>query len=187
MIYLTLFYEFFCTGLFAVGGGMATLPFLSEMAVRHPEWFDSKMLSDMIAVSESTPGPIGVNMATYAGFKAGGILGGIVATFALVLPSFLVILIVSKFLSQFSENKYVKGAFYGIRPAVAGLIGAAGFSVIKTVFYVKGATFLASFNYLAIALFIIFLILMQIKKLNKIHPIVYIITGAVLGIILKLN
>lgn len=187
MIYLTLFYEFFRTGLFAVGGGMATLPFLNDMATNHPDWFDSKMLADMIAVSESTPGPIGVNMATYAGFKAGGILGGIVATFALVLPSYLVILLVSKVLSKFSENKYVQGAFYGLRPAVAGLIAAAGFSVLKTTLYVGGDTFFSSFNYVAIALFTVFLILMQIKKLAKIHPIVYIISGAVLGIILKLN
>ncbi len=187
MTYLLLFYEFFRTGLFAVGGGMATLPFLSEMAVNHPDWFDSKMLTDMIAVSESTPGPIGVNMATYAGYNAGGILGSVIATFALILPSFIVIIIVSKFLSKFSENKYVKGAFYGLRPAVAGLIAAAGFSVMKTTFYLGGDTLSTSFNYLAIVLFVVFLALMQIKKLNKIHPIIYILSGAVLGIVLKLK
>ncbi len=187
MKYLILFYEFFRTGLFAVGGGMATLPFLSDMAVNHPDWFDSKMLADMIAISESTPGPIGVNMATYAGYSAGGILGSFVSTFALVLPSFLIIIIVSKFLSKFSENKYVKAVFYGLRPAVAGLIAAAGFSVLKTTLYVGGDTFFASLNFIAIALFAVFLTLMQIKKLNKIHPIIYIISGAVIGIILKLN
>ncbi|MBQ3005808.1 MAG: chromate transporter [Clostridia bacterium] len=187
MKYLILFYEFFRTGLFAVGGGMATLPFLSEMSVNHPDWFDSKMLADMIAVSESTPGPIGVNMATYAGYNAGGVLGGVISTFALVLPSFLTIIILSKFLAKFSENKYVKAVFYGLRPAVAGLIAAAGFSVLKTTLYVGGDSFLSSLNWIAIALFAVFLTMMQIKKLNKIHPIVYIVSGAVIGIILKLN
>ena len=95
MTYLILFLEFFKIGLFAVGGGLATLPFLSELAGKYP-WFDESMLGNMIAVSQSTPGPIGINMATYAGFNAGGVLGGLVATIGIVTPSVIIILIVKK-------------------------------------------------------------------------------------------
>ena len=97
MIYLQLFYEFFKTGLFAIGGGLATLPFLSDMAER-TEWFTQAQLADMLAVSESTPGPVGVNMATYVGFETAGIPGAIIATLGLVAPSIIVILIIASFL-----------------------------------------------------------------------------------------
>ena len=110
MIYLRLFFEFFKTGLFAVGGGMATLPFLYDMADK-THWFTSSQLADMIAVSESTPGPIGVNMATYVGFTTAGFWGGLIATLALVTPSIIVIVIISYFLKSFRENKYVDAAF----------------------------------------------------------------------------
>ena len=100
MIYLRLFVEFFLTGLFAVGGGMATIPFLESMSER-TGWFTSGQLADMIAVSESTPGPIGVNMATYVGFLTADIPGGIIATLGLVTPSVIVILIVAAFLKSF--------------------------------------------------------------------------------------
>ena len=114
MLLLTLFFEFFKTGLFAVGGGMATLPFLYDMSARHPDWFTTSQLADMIAVSESTPGPIGVNMATYVGFETGGILGGLIATLGLVAPSIIVILIVARVLKQFRSNPIVEpgGRFY---------------------------------------------------------------------------
>ena len=116
-IYILLFLEFFKTGLFSIGGGLATLPFLYDIADKYP-WFDRAVLADMIAVSESTPGPIGINMATYVGYETGGILGGILATVALVLPSVIIIIIIAKFLNKFNENKIVKSAFYGLRPAV---------------------------------------------------------------------
>ena len=126
MIYFQLFYEFFKIGLFALGGGLATLPFLYNLAAKYP-WFDASMLPNMIAVSESTPGPIGVNMATYAGYSAAGISGGIVATLGLVTPSIIIIMIIAGFLNKFQENLYVKSAFYGLRPAVTALIAIAGF------------------------------------------------------------
>ena len=129
MIYLQLFFEFFKTGLFAVGGGMATLPFLYDMAEK-TNWFTSGQLADMIAVSESTPGPIGVNMATYVGFTTAGFWGGLIATLALVTPSVIIIVIISYFLKAFRENKYVDAAFYGLRPASTGLIAAAGMTVV---------------------------------------------------------
>ena len=113
MLYLQLFWEFFKTGLFAIGGGMATLPFLYDMADK-TGWFTRAQLADMIAVSESTPGPIGVNMATYVGFLTGGVPGAVTATVGLIAPSVIVILIVAAFLQAFRDSKYVAGAFYGL-------------------------------------------------------------------------
>ena len=129
MIYLQLFYEFFKTGLFAVGGGLATIPFLSAMTDKYT-WFTKAQLADMIAVAESTPGPIGVNTATFAGYNAAGIPGAIIATLSLVLPSYIIILAISKALQKFRDNKYVNDAFTGLRPAATGLIGAACYSVM---------------------------------------------------------
>lgn len=187
MIYLTLFYEFFKTGLFSIGGGLATLPFLYDMADKYP-WFDRSTLADMIAVSESTPGPIGINMATYAGFNAAGILGSIVATFALVLPSILVIIIIAKFLNKFSENIYVKSSFYFLRPAVTALIAAAAFEVLKiSIFtfnkYVETGSIL---NILNLRNTLLFGILLFLTNKYKKHPLVYIAGAAVVGIIFKL-
>ena len=130
MILIILFLEFFKVGLFSVGGGLATIPFLYELAAKY-NWFDEKMLMDMIAVSQSTPGAIGVNMATFAGFRASGILGGIIATLGLVTPSIIVIIIVAHFLNKFKESRTVESIFYGLRPAVASLIAAAGYQVFK--------------------------------------------------------
>lgn len=188
MIYLTLFLEFFKTGLFSVGGGLATLPFLYEMSERYPHWFDAKMLADMIAVSESTPGPIGINMSTYAGYTAGGFWGGLIATLALALPSIIVIIIIAGFLDKFSENAYVKSAFYGLRPAVTALIAAAGFEVLKIAIltldkFARTHSLLDIFNLKNTVLFAIIFFL--IRKFNK-HPIFYIIGAAVIGILFRL-
>ena len=130
MIYLQLFLEFFKTGLFAVGGGLATLPFLSQMADK-TGWFTQGNLADMIAISESTPGPIGVNMATYTGFITAGIPGAVVATLGLITPSIIIILIIAGFLKQFRENKYVDAVFYALRAASTAFIAAAGLNVVK--------------------------------------------------------
>jgi chromate transporter len=141
MIYLQLFFEFFKTGLFAIGGGLATLPFLYEIADR-THWYTHADLANMIAISESTPGPIGINMATYVGYTTGGnfgglgqalggILGAVVATLAEVLPSILIAMVIARFLQSFSQNKIVKSVFYGLRPASVGMITAAGFSVLQ--------------------------------------------------------
>ena len=128
MILLKLFYEFFKAGLFAVGGGMATIPFLMDMA-DNTDWFTRGQLADMVAVSESTPGPIGVNMATYVGFTTAGIPGALISTLGLVTPSVIIILLVARVLKQFRHNRFVEAGFYGLRPASAGLIGAAGVGV----------------------------------------------------------
>ena len=122
---ITLCFEFFKTGLLAVGGGLATLPFLSEMANKYPGWFTHAELADMIAVSESTPGPIGVNMATYVGFTTAGYGGSVVATLGLITPSIIVILIVARIYEKFQASRIVKGCMTGLKPAVVGLIAAA--------------------------------------------------------------
>ena len=121
MILLRLFYEFFKTGLFSVGGGMATIPFLQHMG-ETTGWFTNQELTTMIAVSESTPGPMGVNMATYVGFTVAGVPGAVIATLGEVTPSIIVILIIAALLRNFRENRYVDRAFYGLRPASTGLI-----------------------------------------------------------------
>lgn len=185
MLYLRLFYEFFKTGLFAVGGGMATLPFLYDMA-DSTGWFTHGQLADMVAVSESTPGPIGVNMATYVGFSSFGILGGVLATLSLVLPSLIIILFVAKAMNAYQNNPLVQNMFSFMRPAVAGLIAAAGFSVMKIALLHQADTFLASINWIALILYAILVALMYWKPMKKLHPIVFIVMGAVAGILLKM-
>ena len=128
MMLLRLFWEFFKIGLFAVGGGMATIPFLYDLSDR-TGWFTYTQLADMIAISESTPGPIGVNMATYVGYEMSGVLGSISTTLGFVAPSIIIIVIVSIFLQKFRNNRYVESAFYGLRPASSGLIASAALSV----------------------------------------------------------
>lgn len=185
--YIQLFFEFFKTGLFAVGGGLATLPFLTDIAERYP-WFDKSMLADMVAVSQSTPGPMGINMATYAGFNAKGILGSIVATSGLVLPSFIIIIIVAHFLKKFRESKIVNSVFYGLRPAVTGLIAVAGFEIVKLSVitidkFMIDKNILNLFDYKSLTLFIaIFLVSRKSKK----HPALFIAIGAILGIVFRL-
>ncbi len=179
-----LFYEFFKIGLFSIGGGLATLPFLYQLAERY-DWFTKGMIADMIAVSESTPGPLGVNMATYTGFQNMGILGSVVATVALVLPSVIIIILISKFLEKFRDSPYVEQAFYTIRPVVTGLIAAAGFSVILNALFGVDAFQLTIFEHIRVKEWIFFLVaLVAIGKLDK-HPIFFILTGAIVGIIFQ--
>ena len=184
MIYLQLFIEFFQIGLFAVGGGPATIPFLMDLADKY-DWYTKADVANMLAVSESTPGPIGVNMATYAGYNAAGFLGGIVATCSLVLPSLIVIVIVARMLQSFSENKYVKSAFWTIRPAVTGLIATAVVGLIQTaIFTASDGSF--QFPVVPVVMCLAFFGLMQVKKLQKLHPIIWLAAGAVLGLVIKL-
>ena len=187
-LYLRLFWEFFKTGLFAVGGGMATLPFMYDISDK-TGWFTHSMLADMVAVSESTPGPIGVNMATYVGFVTGGIPGSVVATVGLVTPSVIVILLIARVLKAFRENQYVDAGFYGLRPCSIGLIAAAGGLVIKlalfnTELYASTGALLDLFNVKALILAAVLLAATRcIKKLKGLHPIVFILASAVIGIV----
>ncbi len=185
MEFLTLCAEFFKTGLFAVGGGLATLPFLTQMQEKYG-WFTAEELANMIAVSESTPGPIGVNMATYVGYATAGILGGICATLSLVAPSVIVILIIARMLDAYQKNPLVQNMFAYMRPAVAGLIAAAGFSVLKIALLTKADTFLGSLNWTAIAFYAVLLALIHLKPLKKVHPIAFIALGAAVGVLLKM-
>lgn len=184
MIFLQLIYEFFKIGLFAIGGGMATIPFLMELTTRY-NWFSMTDLTNMIAISESTPGPIGINMATYAGFNAAGIPGALCATLSLVAPSWIIIILIAKFMSTFSENKYVKGIFYRIRPMIAALIGYAVWQIAVLTFADTSGSSIV-FHYKSILICALLLILLQPKTIQKIHPIFWIACGAILGIILKL-
>lgn len=178
MILATLFYEFFMIGMFSIGGGLATLPFLYSLADRY-DWFTRVDLIDMIAISESTPGPLGVNLATFAGYNAAGILGGIVATMGLVVPALIVILSIAKILNKFKNSKIVKSAFYGIRPAVAALIFTSAWDVIKNaLFHTEVHDFIHFINWYAILTFIlIYYLLVKYKK----HPALYIALAAILG------
>lgn len=193
MIFLKLFWAFFKTGLFAVGGGMATIPFLYEISDT-TGWFTHDDLANMIAVSESTPGPIGVNMATYVGYITGmsegsvffAVLGAVVATLGLVTPAVIMILVIAAFLKNFRENKFVNSAFYGLRPASTGLIAAAGLSVAAANLFPEGYT-LAGFNWKGLILAAVLLVLTNfVPKVKKFHPIVFILVSAVAGIVFSM-
>ena len=188
MILLRLFWEFFKTGLFAVGGGMATLPFLYDMSAR-TGWFTQARLADMIAVSESTPGPIGVNMATYVGFETAGIPGAVVATLGLICPSIIIIILIARVLKQFRENKTVDAVFYGLRPCSIALIAAAGLLVARVTFLNQDAP-AAGFNpaellrWKELLLAAVLLVLTRfVEPLKKLHPVVFIALSAAVGIL----
>lgn len=183
MLYLRLFLEFFKTGLFSVGGGLATLPFLYEMQEK-TGWFTVEDLSHLIAVSESTPGPMGVNIATYTGFVTGGVPGCFVAVVGLVTPSVITIIIVYRILERFKDNRYVEWAMYGLKAASAALIFSAGISVAKTAFILEEtAVCVSMINWIAAALAAVLFIAM---KLTKKHPIIYIIAAGIAGVLLQL-
>ena len=188
MILLRLFWEFFKTGLFAVGGGMATLPFLYSMA-EATGWFTAAQLADMIAVSESTPGPIGVNMATYVGFTVAGLPGAIIATLGLIAPEIIIILIIARVLQKFRQNKLVDAAFYGLRPCSVGLIAAAGLLVVKvamlhTDLYFQTGRLAELVDWKAVALAAVLIVLTRwVKKTKKLHPIFFILGSALVGVV----
>ena len=192
MIYLRLFWEFFKVGLFSVGGGLATLPFLYSLGAK-TGWFSTADVANMLAVSESTPGPIGVNMATYAGFDCGGVLGGVVATLGLVTPSVIVIVLIAMALQAFRTNKYVDAAFYTLHPASTGLIAAAGWSVFALVL-VNLDAYRASYQqadllqWKNLILFAVIWVLTNlVKPLKKLHPVVFLALAAVVGIVVRLG
>lgn len=178
MIFLELFIEFFKIGLFAVGGGLATLPFLYELANKKA-WFDVSQISNMVAISESTPGPLGINMATYVGFLQSEVFGSIVAPLSLVLPSVIITLIVAQFLNKFKSSKIVENIFYGLRVASCALIASAGVGVVKIAFFGEKITdFFWQGAVMALILFF------AIKKL-KWHPVIFILISALIGIVFK--
>ena len=188
MIYVELFLRFFQTGLFSVGGGLATLPFLREMGEK-TQWFTPTQLSDLVAVSESTPGPMGINMATYVGYTTAGIPGSLIAVLGEITPAIVIIMLVSRVLLKFRENKYVQWAFYGLRAASVGLIAVSCLSVaqlalFKTDVFTETGNFFAAVNYWALALAAVVFVGLRVFK--KVHPIVFIALGAAAGIVFHL-
>lgn len=183
---LLLFWEFFKTGLFSIGGGLSTIPFLEDISSRYM-WFTLEDLSNIIAISESTPGPLGVNAATYCGNITYGPLGAVVATLGLITPSIIIILIIAKILEKFQNNKIVKDSFYALRPVSVGLISSSLISMCILTFYNGvGTTFIESINIKCIFLSIIMLFVTNFKYTKKLHPIVYILSSGVLGIIFSI-
>lgn len=192
MIYLRLFFEFCKVGLFSVGGGLATIPFLTDLGER-TGWFTSGQLADMIAISESTPGPMGVNMATYVGFASGGVLGGVVSTLGLIFPSIVIILIIAKFLQKFRQSRAVDGVFYGLRAASVALITAALLQVARIALMFHevllpdtGAVTTELFYWQAILLAAVIFVLVKFTPLKKLHPICFIALAALAGIVFQL-
>ena len=173
MIYFDLFFTFLKIGLFTIGGGYAMLPMIREEVSSHG-WLSQSELIDFIAVSESTPGPFAVNIATFVGTRTGGIFGGLCATLGVVLPSFVIILIVAKCYERFKSYKLVVGAMNGLKPAVVGLIAAALLSLSGTVFFPRAAQFYVSLGIFAVAVVLAF---------KKLHPILIILLSAVIGVI----
>ena len=188
MLYLRLFYEFFKTGLFAFGGGLATIPFLNEMA-QSTHWFTSAQLADMIAISESTPGPIGINMATYVGYTRGGIPGAITAVLGIITPAIIVIIIIAGILEKFRSSKVVEAVFNGLRPASVAMIAAAGLEVVRISLF-DFTSFKISHSFLDLisikGVILAVVLYFAIKKFNG-HPVFYILGSAVVGIIFKLG
>ena len=187
MTVLRLYWEFFKTGLFAVGGGLATLPFLIEMSEK-TGWFTSADIADMIAISESTPGPLGINMGTYVGYKTVGMFGGLVSTLSIITPAIVIIILISKALQKFKNSPTVEKVFYGLRPASTGLIAAAGLGVARIAMlniplFEQSGQILDLFRFKLIALgALMYFLLVKFKK----HPIIYIAAAAVIGIVFKL-
>ena len=185
MILLRLFYEFFKVGLFAIGGGMATIPFLYDLAGR-VSWFTASELTDMIAVSESTPGPIGINIATYCGFTVAGIPGAIIATLGLITPSYLIILLIATVLKKVKDDPFVNSVFRCLRPASTALITCAGLTIAYGVFLRPGAESLwTMLDWKGVVLAAVLVVCTRfIPKLKKLHPLVWILCSALVGILL---
>ncbi len=196
MILVQLFLEFCRVGLFSVGGGLATIPFLTDLGER-TGWFAPGDLANMIAISESTPGPMGVNMATYVGFHTAGVPGGVIATLGLVFPSIVIILIIAEFLQKFRQSKAVDAVFYGLRAASVALITAALLQVAKIalMFHEVAGPEMAPglvvpkyepFYWPAIILAVVIFVLVKFSPLKKLHPICFIGLAALAGIIFQM-
>ncbi|MGL5540153.1 MAG: chromate transporter [Erysipelotrichaceae bacterium] len=178
-----LFFEFFKIGLFSIGGGLATIPFLMELANRYP-WFDQTMLTNMIAVSESTPGPIGINMATFAGFQASGILGGIVASISLVVPSFFIIIAIAKVVQKRKDSVFMATLFTYLRPTTAAMIASVLLTLLGLTLFEVDA--LGTFAFFKVPSLLLFGVMLWFANWKPLHPIVYLLICMVVGILFPL-
>ncbi len=194
MIFIQLFLSFLKIGAFTFGGGYAMIP-LIRAEVMSQGWLEEQALVDFIAVSESTPGPLAVNLATFVGTVTGGIFGALCATFGIVLPSFVIILIVAKFFTRFQDNRIVKGCLFGLKAAVIGLLAAAVLSVGRTVFFPDGmitaqtgsvsAGLTELFSHVFSVEFLISLVIFAVAAfllIKKRHPIAVICICACMGV-----
>ena len=181
MILLKLFYIFFKIGAFTFGGGYAMIPLIQAEVIKY-RLADSKAIVDFIAISESTPGPIAINMATYIGSESAGFWGAFFSTLGVVVPSFIIILLVAKIFEKFKKSSVIKGLMSGLKPAVIGLIGSAVISVGITVFFPDGIS-LEVFRTSAFYVSLFILVLSLVLSFKKVHPILLIVLSAVIGII----
>lgn len=185
MVYFLLFYEFFKVGLFSIGGGLATIPFLRQIG-RETGWFGEQQLANMIAVSESTPGPMGVNMATYVGFEVAGAPGAVLATLGLIFPSVVVILVIARFLQRFRQSRTVDAVFYGLRPASTALIAAAGIGVAaSSLLYCVPQWSAPQIHWGAVLLCVGVFVALRYGPLKKLHPILFIAVSAAVGVVFQ--
>lgn len=169
-LFIQLFLQFFHVGVFSFGGGYATLPFLYDIAEKY-HWYSAKQLTDMLAISSITPGPVGVNVATFAGFATSGILGSLIATTAIILPSYIIVTIVYKLLDKFKTNRNVKGAIRGLKPAGCALLSAVGVKLLFTSnLHLLGTLILVAF------------VVASLKQ--KHDPLFYLGISAVLGLVI---
>jgi chromate transporter len=187
MIYLTLFVEFFKIGLFAVGGGYATLPFVYQFARSYPAFLDSRLIPDMLAVAQILPGAVGVNLASYVGLNVAGIVGATGAVLGLITPSIIIIVIISRLFTAYKQNKTVQAVFRALRPAALGLLVAAGFGVWRLFLFdavsLQSASLIQAIRWKEAALFALFFAaIITLKK----HPVFYIAAAAVAGVTLGL-
>lgn len=186
MLLIKLYFEFLKIGLFSIGGGLATLPFLYDLADKY-DWLTASELVDMIAISESTPGAIGINTATFVGYKASGLIGGIITTLGIITPSIVIIILIAHYFKRFNEKPIVQGAFLGIRPAVTGLIASVGFTVLQLSVFNMDLYNLTHklIDLINIKEVILFVIVMYLMNKYKKHPILYLVFAAVIGIVFK--
>lgn len=180
---LLLFYYFFTTGLFAIGGGLATIPFLYHIG-EVTNWYSAIDVANMIAIAQSTPGPTGINMATFVGYKQFGLLGSVVGPFSIVLPSVIIVLLISKILDQFRDSTLVQSIFYGLRPASAGMVLAAAFEVIRISLFIPERAW--SWEMIRFPAVLLALLVFGLYQWKKWHPIVLISFAAICGIIFKI-
>ncbi len=186
MIYLTLFLEFFKIGLFTFGGGYAMIPLVKELVLKY-NWLSEAQFYDFLGLCESTPGPIAINMATYVGNVNGGILGSVLATLGVVLPSFLVILLIAAVLKNLTENKFFKGFIFGVKPVVVALIASTGVSLlIKRILSFENGVKVDFVSVICFLLICAFYFLWKKFRGKKASAIMLILISAVLGIILSI-
>lgn len=190
MILVLLCMEFAKIGFFSLGGGYATLPFLYHMSEVYG-WFSPLELSRMLAISSITPGPVGLNVATFAGFKTAGILGSIVATMSIMLPSFFMIIIISKMLKKFKDSPCLCSVMYALRPATAAMLAAVALRLFRDAIIrnpdFSGFNFLQMQNFIDIKGFLLLVILFILSLKLKKDPLVFLAFGAIAGILLHIN